>query len=128
MRRFIRLPGTELKVMQAVWSCGKYPVATAHILEILEHEKAWSISALQTLLNRLIARGFLNSEKRGKSRCYTPVVGEEEYLADENRSVLEKLNGNSVTRLVASLYDSHSITEKDLKELKAFLEERTEQP
>ncbi|QAT50710.1 BlaI/MecI/CopY family transcriptional regulator [Caproiciproducens sp. NJN-50] len=128
MRRFTRLPGTELKVMQAVWNCGGYPVATARVREMLEREKPWNVSALQTLLNRLIARGFLTSEKRGKNRCYTPLVGEEEYLADENRSVLEKLNGNSVTRLVASLYDSHSITEEDLEDLRAFLEERTAEP
>lgn len=128
MRRFTRLPGAELIVMQAVWSCGEYPAATARVREILERVKPWNSSALQTLLNRLIARGFLTSEKRGKNRCYTPLVGEEEYLADENRSVLEKLNGNSVTRLVASLYDSKSITEEDLEDLRAFLEERTAEP
>lgn len=128
MRQFTRLPGAELKVMQAVWGCKEYPVTTARIREILEREKPWNLSALQTLLNRLIARGFLNSGKQGKNRCYTPLIGEEEYLADENRSILEKLNGNSVTRLVASLYDSHSITEEDLEELRAFLEERTERP
>lgn len=128
MRQFKRLPGAELQVMQAVWSCGEYPVATARIREVLENEKPWNVSALQTLLNRLIARGFLNSGKQGKNRCYTPLVGEKEYLAEENRSVLEKLNGNSVTRLVASLYDSHSITEEDLEELRTFLEERTAQP
>ncbi len=125
MRKLPRLPGAELKVMMAVWNGKEYPVSTARLHKILELEKPWSTSALQTLLNRLIARGFLRSEKRGKNRCYTPLIGEEEYLADENRSMLEKLNGNSVTRLVASLYDSHSITEEDLKELRAFLEERT---
>jgi BlaI family penicillinase repressor len=128
MRQFTRLPGAELKVMQAVWSCGEYPVTTTRIRDVLEREKPWSASALQTLLNRLIARGFLDSGKEGKNRCYTPLIGEKEYLADENRSILEKLNGNSVTRLVASLYDSHSITEEDLKELRAFLEERKMEP
>ncbi|WP_411676461.1 BlaI/MecI/CopY family transcriptional regulator [Caproicibacter sp.] len=125
MRKIAKLPGAELKVMQAVWNCGEYPVTTARVREILGREKPWSVSALQTLLNRLIARGFLSSGRQGRNRCYTPLIGEKEYLADENRSILEKLNGNSVTRLVASLYDSHSITPEDLEELRAFLDERT---
>lgn len=125
MHRFVRLPGTELEVMQAVWESGEYPVSTAALRGILERKRPWSVSALQTLLNRLIGRGFLNSEKQGKNRCYTPLVGREEYLAEENRSLLERLNGNSVTRLVASLYDSHALTERDLEELREFLDERT---
>lgn len=125
MRRFARLPGAELEVMQAVWESGEYPVSTAAVRGSLERKRPWNASALQTLLNRLIDRGFLSSGKRGKNRCYTPLVAEEEYLADENRSLLERLNENSVTRLVASLYDSHAITQRDLEELREFLDERT---
>ena len=73
------------------------------------------------MLNRLIDRGFLESYKEGKNRFYTPLVAEKEYLAVENKAFLEKVNNHSVTKLVASLYDSHSITEEDLDELAAFI-------
>jgi len=35
------------------------------------------------------------------------------------------VNNHSVTKLVASLYDSHSITEEDLDELAAFIRSKT---
>lgn len=122
--RFSRLPDAELEVMKAVWY-SEAPVSTTKIHERLEQNRPWNVSALQTLLNRLIGRGFLSSGKEGKNRVYIPLVREKDYLASENRSFLERLNGNSVRRFVASLYDSHSLTEQDLEELKAFLDEKT---
>lgn len=52
-------------------------------------------------------------------------MAEKEYLAVENKAFLEKVNNHSVTKLVASLYDSHSITEEDLDELAAFIRSKT---
>lgn len=119
-----RLPDAELEVMKAIWA-QEPPVSTTQVKQFLEQQRPWNVSALQTLLNRLIARGFLQSDKQGKNRYYAPLVREEDYLAFENRSFLQKLNHSSVTRMVASLYDSHSITEQDLQELSAFLQEKT---
>ena len=122
--KWIRLPDAELEVMKAVWSL-EPPAATTEVKTVLERQRPWNASALLTLLNRLIARGFLRSEKQGKNRYYEPLVSEADYLAFENRSFLQKLNRSSVTRMVASLYDSHSITEADLEELAAFIQEKT---
>lgn len=121
---FSRLPDAELEIMKVIWN-HETPVSTSEVKEYLEEERPWNISALQTLLNRLIARGFLSSEKKGKKRYYQVLIPEEEYLAQENRSFLQKLNGNSLTRMVASLYESRSISDRDLEELAAFIEEKT---
>ena len=59
------------------------------------------------------------------SRQIREGVFEKEYLAVENKAFLEKVNNHSVTKLVASLYDSHSITEEDLDELAAFIRSKT---
>ena len=66
-----KLPDTELKVMQAIWHIDP-PASTSAVREELQKERPWNLSALQTLLGRLVRRGFLQTEKRGKSRYYTP--------------------------------------------------------
>ncbi len=53
-------------------------------------------------------------------------MDEKTYLAFENKCFLKKVNENSVTKLVASLYQSNSITKNDLKELAEFIEKNTE--
>lgn len=124
MSEIMRLPDTELEIMKAIWESGR-TLSTSEVKTMLERHRPWNVSALQTLLNRLIDRGFLESHKEGKSRFYRPLVAEREYLAVENKAFLEKVNDRSVTKLVASLFDSHSISEEDLDELAAFIREKT---
>lgn len=124
MRHIMRLPDTELEIMKAIWESGR-TISTSEVKALLERNRLWNVSALQTLLNRLIDRGFLESYKEGKNRFYTPLVTEKDYLAVENSVFLEKVNDRSVTKLVASLFDSHSISEKDLDELAAFIRSKT---
>ncbi len=120
-----RLPDTELEIMKVIWA-NPSPISTNGIKEILERERPWNTAPLQTLLNRLIDRGFLAAGKDGKRKTYVPLVDEESYLAAENKSFLERLNNNSVTKLVASLYNSNSITEDDLEDLRRFISDHTE--
>ena len=124
MGEIMRLPDTELEIMKAIWEKGE-TLSTSEVKALLERQRPWNVSALQTLLNRLIDRGFLESYKEGKNRFYTPLVSEKEYLAVENKAFLEKVNDRSVTKLVASLFDSHSISETDLDELAAFIRSKT---
>ena len=124
MSEIMRLPDTELEIMKVIWESGE-TLSTSEVKTLLERSRPWNVSALQTLLNRLIDRGFLESYKEGKNRFYTPLVAEKDYLAVENKAFLEKVNDRSVTKLVASLFDSHSISEADLDELAAFIRSKT---
>ncbi|MBQ2924668.1 MAG: BlaI/MecI/CopY family transcriptional regulator [Anaerotignum sp.] len=124
MNEIMRLPDTELEIMKVIWESGE-TLSTSEVKNLLERQRPWNVSALQTLLNRLIDRGFLESYKEGKNRFYTPLIAEMDYLAVENKAFLEKVNDRSVTKLVASLFDSKSISEEDLDELAAFIRSKT---
>lgn len=119
-----KLPDAELQVMKALWSI-KNPASTAQIRDKLQQERPWNLSALQTLLGRLVKKGFLSTEKQGKNRYYSYLVPEDKYMGEESRLYMQKLSGSSITDIVASLYESHTLTDYDLKELKEFIEERT---
>jgi len=120
MSELTRLPDAELQVMQAVWALDP-PACTGAIRGKLEETRPWNLSALQVLLSRLVDRGFLTTAKEGRQRSYTPLVSEGEYLAFENRPYLSGRRG-VLPELVASLYESHSVTREDLAELRAFLD------
>lgn len=117
-----RLGDAELEVMQAAWHAEEQ-VTSAYILQQIKHQRTWGQATLLTVLGRLADKGFLICEKCGRNNFYRPAIGEEDYRQSEGRTVLEKLYGNSVTGLVASLVDGNSVTEEDLQELRQFLEE-----
>lgn len=75
MAELMRLPDTELEIMKVIWENGA-TLSTSEIKASLEEQRPWNVSALQTLLNRLIDRGFLESYKEGKNRLYPAGGGE----------------------------------------------------
>lgn len=121
MKTLSRLPEAELCVMRAVWSL-PVPAATGDIRARLERERPWNLSAVQTLLSRLVERGFLSTARAGRRRAYTPLVGEAEYLAFENRPFLAGRGGAALSGLVACLYESDDLDRADLAELRAYLD------
>lgn len=120
-KKLSKIPDTELEIMQVIWN-NPTPITTTEVKRILEEERPWTSGALQTLLNRLINRGFLEAGMQGKAKTYTPIVSEEEYLEIEGKSFFKRFAGNSITRLVTALYDSKAISDRDLDELNAFIE------
>ena len=116
-----RLGDAELEIMLAVWAAGE-AVTSGYVSEALRGSRDWALAAVVTSLNRLVDKGFLTSEKRGRVNYYTPLISEREYKTQESRGVLTKLFGGSVSGLAAALYDGDALSEKEIRELRAFLD------
>ena len=118
-----RLPDAELEVMQAVWAC-ESPVARADIEEILYKTHPMAMTTLLTLLTRLGEKGFISIEKNGRRSYYTPCISQEEYLAAQSKTFVEKLCGGSMSTFATALCNS-GLTKEELAELRDMLERGT---
>ncbi|MEG0780555.1 MAG: BlaI/MecI/CopY family transcriptional regulator [Oscillospiraceae bacterium] len=118
-----RLGDGELELMQTIWRAGE-PVNSGYVLQALQGRRTWALATVLTVLNRLVDKGFLTCEKQSRNNQYAAAVSEADYQQKEGRTVLEKLYGNSVTGLVASLYQGKTIDDGDLEELRRFLAEQ----
>lgn len=114
-----RLPDAEQEVMQAIWACTA-PVARTEIEEILFKTHPMAITTLLTLLTRLNEKGFITIEKNGRRSYYTPCVSQEDYLALQSRSFVEKLCGGSMSAFATALCNS-GLTKEELAELRDML-------
>lgn len=109
-----RLPNSEFDIMKTIWAL-KPPVTVKDISEKLDNE--WKAQTILTLLHRLVEKDFLDTDKRGKERIYTPKIEESEYLAFETGHFIGKFHDNSLTGLMNTLYDGKNMTEEDVDEL-----------
>ena len=73
-------------------------------------------------LNRLVDKGYLACEKKGRGNLYRALIGEEEYKAAEGRGILDRLYGGSFTGMVASLCSGKAIGKDALAELRQYLD------
>ena len=117
-----RLGDAELEIMLAVWGAGE-AVTSTYIHEKLKGSRDWALPAVITALNRLIDKGFLAGETRGRVNYYRPLISEGDYKAAEGRSVLDRLYGSSFRGMVASLVDGKAIGQAELDDLRRYLDE-----
>lgn len=121
--KIVHLPNSELEIMMVLWEANG-EVSRSYIDEKLKEHQTWGVTTVLNLLARLVDKGFVKvvSEGKGKSNFYSAIISEEEYLEAESKSVLGRLCGRSMPSLVANLYKNQKLSESDLDELQAFLD------
>ena len=122
MTRIKRLPDAELRVMQALWQA-KGEATRPELDELLKQDTDWSATTVLNLLARLETRGFVARDKCGRGYRYRALVTQEEYRQEESRSVLTRLFGGSVKQFVAALDGGNALSQNDVEELSAYLDE-----
>ena len=118
-----KLPDSQFEIMRIIWQ-NTPPMSTNQIISCLDPDNTWTPQTVLTLLARLIEKGFLQSEKVGKERTYSPLITREEYLRVETGSFFDKLHENSVLSLVNTLYDGKKLSNKEIADLRDWLDER----
>lgn len=119
----IKLPESELLIMQALWKSDK-PLTSGEIAKLLPDNVSWKPSTLLTLISRLIDKGFIESEKKGRYFTYKPLILKSRYLQTETKSFLQRIHNNSLKSFIAALYESNSITETDIDEMLQWLKKK----
>lgn len=112
----------EWRVMDALWE--RSPATAAEVIEALDGVADWSPRTIKTLLARLVRKGHLEFVPRGREYVYRPRVGRDACLRKETRSFLGRFFGSSVSPLVAQLIDAGDLSDADVAELEAILEQR----
>lgn len=116
----INIGEAELEIMKVVWKANE-PIGSAEIGKAVE-EKGWKRTTIATFLARLVEKGALSAERRGKAWYYTPVLTAKEYRKSQVTSLIKNLFDGSAQNLVASLFEEEEFSENDIQELKAIFD------
>ena len=119
MNKLGRLSDVEMELMQTIWGLAA-PVTVTQLLAIFEDSKGWKNSTMSTMLERIIAKGFLYKEMKGKTNYYSIVASLEDYQKQEGRSMLSSLYGGSVKNFMAALAEDGGMTDTDVRELQEW--------
>jgi len=122
MNRLGRLSDVEMELMQTIWELAT-PVTVTQLLDIFEESKGWKNSTISTMLDRIISKGFLRKEMKGKANYYTINASLEDYQKQEGRNIISSLYGGSVRSFMAALAEGGGMTETDVKELQEWFEQ-----
>jgi len=116
----IKITDSELEVMRILWQ-EKRALSFAEIRKALESQTQWSASTIKTLVTRLREKGAISTYNHHVN-LYNPNITQAEYVKSQEQSFINKLFDGSAKKLVASLWQSGQLDDKDISELKSLLE------
>jgi predicted transcriptional regulator len=116
------LTEVELEFMTALWGLGQGSVRD--VLEALAADRNLAYTSAATILRILDEKGFVNSEKEGKTLIYKPVLEKNTYQMRSLQDLSAKLFDNTPASLVARLVDDDGLSQESLEEIRALLDRR----
>jgi len=119
MNKLGRLSDVEMELMQTIWGLAT-PVTVAQLLTVFEDSKGWKNSTMSTMLERIISKGFLRKEMKGKANYYSIVASLEDYQKQEGRNIVSSLYGGSIKNFMTAFAENGSMTDTDVKELQEW--------
>ena len=103
--------GSELDVLKTLWALGQTKVGA--VRDHLNHEgRSWAYNTVQTLLNRLEAKGFVTSAKVGRAFVFEAAVTRSEFLGERLTDLADRVCEGSQTPLVLALVKNHRFSKK----------------
>lgn len=124
-KKIIKLPESELEIMQAIWALneeGEKFVSAGLIMKRFPAITRLKLTTVLTLITRLQTKGFIRTEKLGRSNCYTPLIPSDEYRKFASGDFVQKVYMNDKMGLISALVTDENLTAEELSEIKEMIE------
>ena len=120
-KTFRGISDAELAVLEVLW---KTPAAPNELQERLAKSGPdWAYTTVQTLLHRLLAKGFVRRKKAGVAQIYTAAVDRDELLARHVSDLADRLCAGAVSPLLLSLVKTKRFTKGELARFRDLLDQ-----
>lgn len=116
-----KLSDAEFEIMQVLWRNGQ-PMTSNRLLEEMGNTRNWKLASLMTVLARMVEKGAVHCDRSTRTNYYTTLVSEEDYKITEGTTFLNRLFNKSAKDFIASLYQGKQMSEKDIQELREYLD------
>ena len=122
-KTMIKLPESELEIMQAIWAlneAGERYISAGLIMKRFPALTRLKLTTVLTLITRLNVKGFIKSEKIGRTNCYTPLIACADYRRFAVDDFVEKVFMDEKLSLINCLLDGN-LTEEEKAAIRAKL-------
>lgn len=116
-----KLSDTEFLIMKILWEHNA-PMTSNQVLDEVKGQLDWKLASLMTVLARMVDKGYVHCDRSTRTNYYTAIVSEEQYKLEESESFLDKMFENSATKFIASLCQKNKMSQKEISELRDYLD------
>jgi BlaI family transcriptional regulator, penicillinase repressor len=120
--REYELTEAEWQIIQVVWE--HEPCAAPTVQEVLETRKKWTYSTVKTLMDRMVAKGLLTTERIRNLILYRSAITQKQARKGEVAKTLTRAFGGAFTPMMQFMLESHSLSDTELAELESMIRKK----
>jgi BlaI family penicillinase repressor len=118
-----QLTDLEWEIMNHIWNKEKQVTVREILDEHYSHgEKAYT--TVQTVMNTLVEKGFMEKERIGMANFYTPTQQRDSVVKKEINYFVDKVFRGSMPQFVKHFIDAEDLSQDEITELKQLIEQR----
>jgi predicted transcriptional regulator len=117
-----KIADAELEIMKVLWA-NEASMTDKQIRDALKDDTKWKRTTVQTLIKRLMDKGFLLRDKR-EVFYYSPAVTAAALEKVRTEDLLNKVFGGNAKNMVTAMINNNILSEGDLDELQSYWRKR----
>jgi predicted transcriptional regulator len=121
----IELTKAEWAIINAIWL--HEPCAAPTVQEALADEQGWAYSTVRTMMDRMVTKGLLKTEKVRHLTLYRSAVSRSAAQQGEVLYALKNAFNGAMTPMVQCLLETNRLSQDDLAELEALIKAKRKQ-
>ncbi len=115
-----QISDAEWRVMKVLWA--KAPQTTNEVVDALDGEADWKPKTIHTLLSRLVQRGALTFEKKGREYLFQPAVTAEDCEHEAASSFLDRFFDGDLAPFLARFVEGRKLKPAEIEKIKRILD------
>ncbi len=116
------LTESEWAIIQAVWK--NEPCAAPTVQEKLETKKNWTYSTVKTMMDRMVTKGLLKTERIRNLILYRSVITRIQAQKGEIMRTVKRAFNGALTPMMQFLLNNHKLSQKQLNELERLIKKK----
>ncbi len=113
---------SEWAILQKVWELE--PCAAPRVKEALKDEKKWAYTTVKTMMDRMVKKGLLKTEKICNLYFYRAAVTRAQARKSEITRTLQRAFDGTFTPLMQFLFENDQLSEQEYKNLEKLIKKR----
>ncbi len=112
----------EWAIIRAVWD--NEPCAAPNVQEKLEAQKSWTYSTVKTMMDRMVTKGLLKTERIRNLILDRSAITKIQAQKGEIMRTVKRAFNRALTPMMQFLLDNHKLSQKQLSELEKLIKKK----
>ena len=118
----VELFDSEWAILQVVWE--REPCAAPTVQEVLQKEKGWAYTTVKTLMDRMVKKGLLQTERIRNLYLYRSAITRAQAQRSEIMKTVKRAFDGALTPMMQFLIENERLSDDEYRRLESLIKNR----